>query len=109
MLLKKVGLMQTILEIMENNMLKWYGHILHMGDTRWHKRTLTWLPEEKERKTQNEMGKGGGKIDKAESNNCRCSTLANMVKSDTEPVTSVTLENCYRQIHSCVVQRNNQQ
>jgi len=37
MLLKKVGVMQTILEIMENNMLKWYGHILHMGDTRWHK------------------------------------------------------------------------
>jgi len=37
MLLKKVGLMQTILEIMENNMLKWYGHALHMGDTRWHK------------------------------------------------------------------------
>ena len=38
MLLKKVGLMQTILEIMENNMLKWYGHVLYMGDTRWHKR-----------------------------------------------------------------------
>jgi hypothetical protein len=49
------------------------------------------LPEEKERKTQNEMGKGGGKGDEAEeSNNCRCSTLVNLVKSDTEPVTSVT-------------------
>jgi len=29
------------------------------------------LPEEKERKTQNEMGKGGGKSDETEkSNNC---------------------------------------
>jgi prenyltransferase beta subunit len=36
-LLKKVEVMQTILEIMENNMLKWYGHVLHMEDTRWHK------------------------------------------------------------------------
>ena len=35
MLLKKVGVMQTILETMENNKLKWYGHVLHMGDTRW--------------------------------------------------------------------------
>jgi hypothetical protein len=37
MLLKKVGVMQTILEIMENNILKWYGHVLQMGDTRRHK------------------------------------------------------------------------
>jgi hypothetical protein len=64
----------------------------------------------RERKTQNEIGKRGGKSDETEkSNNCRCSILANMVKSDTQPVTSVTLENCYRQIYSCVVQRNNQQ
>jgi hypothetical protein len=37
LLLKTVGVRQTILEIMENNMFKWYGHKLHMGDTRWHK------------------------------------------------------------------------
>jgi len=37
LLLKKVGVMQTILEIMENNMFKWYGHELHMGDTTWRK------------------------------------------------------------------------
>jgi hypothetical protein len=25
---------QTVLSTMENNMLKWYGHVLHMQDNR---------------------------------------------------------------------------
>jgi hypothetical protein len=34
--------MQTILERMENNMLKWYGHVVRMKDSRWPKRIMTW-------------------------------------------------------------------
>jgi hypothetical protein len=34
------------LERMENNMLKWHGHIkLRMEDNRWPKRKMTWSPE----------------------------------------------------------------
>jgi hypothetical protein len=40
-----MGLTQTILKIMENNMLKWYGHVLCMEDTRRPKRIMTWSPE----------------------------------------------------------------
>jgi recombinational DNA repair ATPase RecF len=35
----------TILEIMENNMSKWYGHVLPVEDNRWLKRIMTWSPE----------------------------------------------------------------
>jgi hypothetical protein len=28
---RKMGVTQTILERMENNMLKWYGHVLRMA------------------------------------------------------------------------------
>ena len=31
-----------ILERMENSMLKWYGHVVHMEDERWPKRIMTW-------------------------------------------------------------------
>ena len=37
-----MGVTETILERMENNMLKWYGHVLRMEDNRWSKRIVTW-------------------------------------------------------------------
>jgi hypothetical protein len=43
-----MGVTQTILERMENNMLKWYGYVLHMEDNRWPKR-MTRLPEGRRR------------------------------------------------------------
>lgn len=44
-----------------------------------------------------EVRNWSGKSDKAEeSNTLRCSKPANMAKSDWEPITSVTLKNCYR-------------
>jgi hypothetical protein len=33
---------QTILETMENNMLKWHGHAVHMEDNSWLKHKMTW-------------------------------------------------------------------
>jgi hypothetical protein len=39
---------QIILERMENNMLKWHGHVLRMEDNRWPKRIMTWSPEREE-------------------------------------------------------------
>jgi hypothetical protein len=42
---EKMGVTQTILERMEYNMLKWYGHVLCMKDNRWPKRITTWLLE----------------------------------------------------------------
>jgi hypothetical protein len=44
-----MGVTQTILERMENNMLKWYGHVLRMEDNRWPKRIMTWSPEGRRR------------------------------------------------------------
>jgi len=43
--LKKKNGNNTILERMEYNMLKRYGYALHMGDKRWPKQLLTWLPQ----------------------------------------------------------------
>jgi len=40
-----MGVTQTILERMENNMLKWYGHVVCMEDHRWPKRIMTSSPE----------------------------------------------------------------
>jgi hypothetical protein len=37
-----MGVTQTILERMENNILKWYEHVLCMEDNRWPKRIMTW-------------------------------------------------------------------
>ena len=45
---------QTVLERMENNVLKWYGHVLRMGDKRWPKRILTWSPEGRKRRERPE-------------------------------------------------------
>jgi hypothetical protein len=35
---------------MENNMLKWYGHVLRMEDNAWPKRIMTWSPEERRKR-----------------------------------------------------------
>jgi hypothetical protein len=44
-----MGVTQTILERMENNMLNWFGHILRMEDNRWPKRIMTWSQEGRRR------------------------------------------------------------
>jgi hypothetical protein len=36
-------------------MLKCYGHILRVGDNRWPKRILNWLPEGRKRRGRPEM------------------------------------------------------
>jgi len=33
------GKMRVIIEREENNVLKWYGHVVHIADNRWPKRT----------------------------------------------------------------------
>jgi hypothetical protein len=45
-----MGVTQTILERMENNTLKWYGHILCMEDNRWPKQIMTWSLEARRRR-----------------------------------------------------------
>ena len=45
-----MGVTQTVLERMENNMLKWNGHVLRMGDKRWPKQILTCLLEGRKRR-----------------------------------------------------------
>jgi hypothetical protein len=37
-------------EKMENNTLKWYGHVLRMEDNGWAKRIMTWSQEGRRRK-----------------------------------------------------------
>jgi len=39
---EKIGITKTILERMENNMLKWHGRALQMGDNTWPERIVTW-------------------------------------------------------------------
>jgi len=46
---EKNGETQTILERMENSMLKWYGHVECMQDNRWPKRKMAWSPGERRR------------------------------------------------------------
>jgi hypothetical protein len=50
-----MGVTQTILERMENNMLKWYGHVLRMEDNTWPKRIMTWSLEGRRRGGRPEM------------------------------------------------------
>jgi len=42
---KKKWATQTILESQENNLLKWYGHVVRMDYKIWRKRIMTWSPE----------------------------------------------------------------
>jgi hypothetical protein len=46
---------QTILERLDKNMLKWYGHVVRMEDNRWPKRIMTWSPEERRRRGRPEV------------------------------------------------------
>jgi hypothetical protein len=50
-----MGVTQTILEKMENNILKWYGHILRMGVNKWPKQILTWSREGRKTRGRPEM------------------------------------------------------
>ena len=43
---KITGETQTILKIMENNVLKLYGHVECTQDNRWPERIMMWSPEE---------------------------------------------------------------
>lgn len=43
---KITGETQTVLKIMENNVLKLYGHVECMQDNRWPERIMMWSPEE---------------------------------------------------------------
>jgi hypothetical protein len=36
---------QTTLDRMDSNMLKWYGHVVHVEDNRWPKCSMTWSQE----------------------------------------------------------------
>jgi hypothetical protein len=47
---RKVGVTQTVLERMENNLLQWSGDVLRIGDNRWPERMLTWSPEGRKRR-----------------------------------------------------------
>ena len=40
---------------MENDMLKWCGHVVRMEDKRWPKRIMTWSPEGRRRRGQPEI------------------------------------------------------
>lgn len=40
----KMGVTQTVLEIMENNALKSYGHVVCMEDKRWPKQIINFSP-----------------------------------------------------------------
>jgi hypothetical protein len=89
-----MGITQTILERMENNMLKWYGHVLRMA---WANNDLA-AGRKKKRKTRNEVGKVNVKSDETdEFNTWRRGKQATTTKSDWEPVTGATLGNWYRQ------------
>jgi hypothetical protein len=44
-----MGVTPTVLERMENNTLKWRGHVLRMEDNTWPKRIITWSQEGRRR------------------------------------------------------------
>jgi hypothetical protein len=54
---KKKNGSNTVLERMENNMSKWYGSVLCVGENRWPKQMLICCPKEKKEngKTQNKV------------------------------------------------------
>jgi hypothetical protein len=45
---------QTILERLENNMLKWYRRVVRMDDKIWRKRIMSWSPEGRRRRRRAE-------------------------------------------------------
>jgi hypothetical protein len=46
---ERMRVTQTILERLDNIMLKYYGQVVCMEDNRWRKRIKTWSPEERRR------------------------------------------------------------
>jgi hypothetical protein len=46
---------QSILERMENSMLKCYGYVVRIEDNRWHKRIMTCSPEGRRRRGRAEV------------------------------------------------------
>jgi len=52
---EKMSITQTDLERIETNVLKYYGHILRVGDNRWPKRKLTWSSEGRKRRGRSKM------------------------------------------------------
>jgi lysozyme family protein len=46
---------QAVLESLENNMLKWYGHVVRIDDKIWGNRILTRSPEGRRRRGRPEV------------------------------------------------------
>jgi hypothetical protein len=46
---------QTILEILDNNMLKWSGGVVRMEDNRWPYGIMTWSSERRRRRGRPEV------------------------------------------------------
>ena len=49
---------EIILGRMENDVLKWYGHVIRMEDDRWSKRIVTWSPGGRKWRRRPELEKG---------------------------------------------------
>jgi hypothetical protein len=47
---EKMWVTETIFESLENNLLKWYGHVVRMDYITWRKRIMTWSPEGRRRR-----------------------------------------------------------
>jgi hypothetical protein len=43
---RKILVAQTILERMDSNMVKWYGHVVRIDGNRLPKRIMAWSPDE---------------------------------------------------------------
>jgi hypothetical protein len=44
---KQIGLEETIIKDIEQNQLKWYGHVQRMAEGRMPKIALKWMPKQK--------------------------------------------------------------
>jgi len=73
----------------KSNMLKWYGHVLCVGDNRWPKQILTWSLEGRQMRWRPKMKwdievkrvmKQKNPISK------RCNNLVNIAKSNKDPL-----------------------
>ena len=72
----------------ENNMLKWYVHVLCMGDNRWPKRILTWSLEGRRRGRPKIKWDSEVKRVMKQKNltSKRCNNLVNIAKSNKDSV-----------------------
>jgi hypothetical protein len=60
-----MGIIDTILDGMKNNVLNWYGHVVDIGGSRWPFDLVAGRKKD-EWKNRKEMGKGNEKREKAE-------------------------------------------